>query len=216
MINWVIENQVKNFFSNIKNSNILDFGCGDCRYKKYSDQTNNYIGLDIEVSGHDKKKKKYDILWDGKIIPFENEKFDLILMTEVLEHIENVELTLLEIHRVLKISGKLLITSPFIWHEHQKPYDFQRFTSFGLESLMKKTGFSIIYQKKLISNKHAIIEILNSELNKKINYNNNIFYRYYLILLKFFFKITFKILVHGKLFEDYYISNCVVVKKFDF
>jgi len=214
MINWTIENQVKNFFSSVKNSNILDFGCGDLRYKKYSDQTNNYIGLDVKNSGFDTNKKKYDILFDGKKIPFENKKFDLILMTEVLEHLETVEETLLEIHRVLKVSGKLLITTPFIWPEHMKPYDFQRYTSFGLKSLMEKIGFNIICQKKMISNKYAIIEIINSEFNKKINnYSYNLLYRYYLMQLKFFFKIIFKFLVHKNLFENYYISNCIIVTK---
>lgn len=214
MINWLIKNEVKKFFSNVTNSNILDFGCGDSRYKKYINDTNNYIALDIEISGHDKNNKNYDVLWDGNKLPFKNKKFELILMTEVLEHVHNVEKTLLEIRRVLKIGGKLLITTPFIWPEHEKPFDFQRYTSFGLKSLMNRLGFSIIYEKKLITNKYAIIEIINSEFNKKIRqYSSNILYKNYLILLKIFFKISFKFLISDEFFQDLYISNCVILKR---
>ena len=130
MINWEIRHEVKNFFENIKNKRVLDFGCGDGRYKKYIIDNNEYIGIDVDESGHPNQDKKNDITWNKKKLPFENEFFDIILMTEVLEHIENVGETLDELNRVLKNNGKIFITSPFLWKEHEKPYDFQRFTSF--------------------------------------------------------------------------------------
>ena len=178
MINWQIQKEVKKFFNNIENKKILDFGCGDGRYKKFISKTNDYTGIDVEESGHLNTAKKYDIIWNKKKLPFENDYFDAILMTEVLEHIEDIDTTLKEIYRVLKKNGSILITVPFMWKEHEKPYDFQRFTSFGLKKLFQKNGFEIINQKKLVEKKMAIMELFESEFNKqtKLNSENKIIY----------------------------------------
>ena len=44
---------------------------------------------------------------------------------------------------MLKPKGRILITSPFGWGEHEKPYDFARYTSFGIKHLLEKSGFEI-------------------------------------------------------------------------
>jgi SAM-dependent methyltransferase len=67
---------------------------------------------------------------------------DLVLNTQVLEHVENPGVVLREIRRVLKDGGSLLLTAPQGWPEHQQPNDFYRFTRFALSSLMKEAGFS--------------------------------------------------------------------------
>lgn len=53
-----------------------------------------------------------------------------------------------EIHRVLKPGGQLLVTAPFCWDEHEIPYDFARYTSYGLRHLLEKNGFEIQAQHK--------------------------------------------------------------------
>ena len=94
--------------------------------------------------------KNYDVLWDKKKLPFENDVFDIVLMTEVLEHVENVDITLREINRVLKIGGLILVTVPFIWPQHEKLFDFQSYTSFGIKKVFDYYGFETIYYKKLV------------------------------------------------------------------
>ena len=218
MINWEIRHEVKNFFENIKNKRVLDVGCGDGRYKKYIIDNNEYIGIDVDESGHPNQDKKNDITWNKKKLPFENEFFDIILMTEVLEHIENVGETLDELNRVLKNNGKIFITSPFLWKEHEKPYDFQRFTSFGIKKIIEQKGFKILTQKKLVQNKLAIIELVESELNDKIKLNQKakpflFFSKIYYFIIKNIIKIIIKLLINDQLFRDYYIGNCVIAEK---
>ena len=53
---------------------------------------------------------------DLRDIPFEDEKFDLIISEDVLEHIEGIDMAFLEIYRVLKYGGKHIFTIPL--HEH--------------------------------------------------------------------------------------------------
>jgi ubiquinone/menaquinone biosynthesis C-methylase UbiE len=59
------------------------------------------------------------------VIPFENERFDSILSTEVLEHVFNIDELLQEFNRVLKKGNN---NNPFTWEEHEMPYDFARYT----------------------------------------------------------------------------------------
>jgi SAM-dependent methyltransferase len=132
---------------NIK-GDVLDFGCGSKPYESLFKNTTSYLGLDVPVSGHDHSSSKVDVYYDGKVIPFENQKFDSVVAFEVFEHVFNLQEMLFEINRVIKPNGHLLFTIPFAWEEHEEPYDFARYTSFGISDLLKKSGFEIIQLKK--------------------------------------------------------------------
>ena len=82
--------------------------------------------------------------YDGKVISFNDEFFDNAFSSEVFEHIFNIDEVLCEIHRVIKNNGKLCITCPFVWDEHVQPYDFARYTSYGIRHLLNKNGFELI------------------------------------------------------------------------
>lgn len=84
---------------------VLDFGCGAKPYRKYFTECSEYIGCDIEVSGHSHINENIDVYYDGKHLPFENDSFDCIFSSEVFEHIFNLEDILNELKRVLKSGG---------------------------------------------------------------------------------------------------------------
>lgn len=127
---------------------LLDFGCGTKPYKKILNKVDSYIGVDYKIEGREETQKRVDVFYDGKNIPFKNEEFDSLLSTEVLEHVFNIDELLKEFNRVLKIDGKAIITTPFMWEEHEMPYDFARYTTPALEYLYKKNGFEIIHNYK--------------------------------------------------------------------
>jgi len=126
---------------------LLDFGCGQKPYKSLFN-VDKYIGIDYDNPGHDHKNENIDVLYDGKNIPFDNEYFDSVLCSEVFEHLFDIEHALQEIHRVLKKGGKLLVTCPFVWNEHEIPHDYARYTVFALNHLFAKYGFNVISVKK--------------------------------------------------------------------
>jgi len=138
---------------------VLDFGCGSMPYKSLF-QYSNYIGVDIKISGHPQEDKKPTIYYDGKNLPFKNETFDSILCSEVFEHIFNLKEIIIELKRVLKANGTMLITTPFVWEEHEIPYDFVRFTSFGLKNILESQGFSIIKIEKTTTYIETILQLL--------------------------------------------------------
>lgn len=127
---------------------MLDFGCGSKPYKALF-EVDEYIGLDYDGEGHDHTNEEIDFFYDGKTIPFDDKSFDCILATEVFEHLFNPDEILKEMHRVLRPGGKLLITCPFAFSEHEQPIDFARYTSFGIKDLVQRNGFKIIRQEKL-------------------------------------------------------------------
>ena len=121
---------------------LLDFGCGRKPYENLF-KVHEYIGVDMEDTGHEHKNSKIDVYYDGKNIPFPDESFDAVFCSEVFEHVFNLEEIITEINRVTKRNGRILITVPFSWNEHEIPYDFARYTSFGITHLLEKNGFEV-------------------------------------------------------------------------
>jgi len=74
-------------------------------------------------------------------IPVEEGRFDRILFHQVLEHVPAPPAVLGELHRVLRPGGQILCSCPLFYEEHQKPYDFFRYTRFGLTKLFTEAGF---------------------------------------------------------------------------
>jgi SAM-dependent methyltransferase len=128
-------------------SSVLDVGCG---LKPYRDlfPAQKYVGIDIETGGHSNDQKHVDSYYDGEHIPFDDRSFDFVLCTQVLEHAEKPEKLIEECARVLKPGGKVLFSMPFMYPEHEIPYDFQRYTRFKHTSLLQKNGFGQVETEK--------------------------------------------------------------------
>lgn len=62
---------------------------------------------------------------------------------EVIEHVFDVSSLLDKINRILEPNGTFLISLPFAYDEHEAPYDFARYTSFGIKDILKKHGFVV-------------------------------------------------------------------------
>jgi SAM-dependent methyltransferase len=125
---------------------LLDIGCGTKPYERMFSKA-TYKGLDYRKAGANQNPHA-DILYDGGKFPIKTKMFDYALATEVLEHVFEPDSFVGEIARILKPGGLLLLTVPFIWDEHEQPYDFGRYTSFGIRALLERNGFEILAQRK--------------------------------------------------------------------
>jgi SAM-dependent methyltransferase len=200
-----------NSFSQQIKGKTLDVGCGIKPYESLF-ASNQYIGLDIEQSGHDHSNSKVDVFYDGKRIPFEDNEFDSIVCFQVLEHVFNPDEFLTEVNRVLKPSGVFLLALPFVWDEHEQPYDYARYSSFGLTYLLNKNGFEVIEFKKSVNNFGVIFQLVNAYVYKVFSKN--------IILKLFALLLTFPITVFGLIISlllpsnnDLYLDSVVLVKK---
>jgi SAM-dependent methyltransferase len=153
-------------FAHLLKGRLLDIGCGSKPYKKLF-VVDEYVGLDID-SEITRKRNVAEVLYDGKVFPFLSNSFDSALCNQVLEHVFNPDEFLSEIHRVLKPSGKLLLTLPFVWDEHEQPYDYARYSSFGLKFLLEKNGFQVLKSKKIGDDATIIFQLINAYIFKVI------------------------------------------------
>jgi SAM-dependent methyltransferase len=140
--------------------NVLDFGCGSKPYESLFTGASSYTGVDIEDSGHDHCDSKIDVFYDGENLPFEDGHFDTVVSFEVFEHIFNLPKILLEINRVTASFGYLFISLPFAWKEHEEPYDFARYTSFGIAHILKQAGYEIVEMRKTTTYILSVFQML--------------------------------------------------------
>ena len=158
-----LRDAIEHFASNI-GGRLLDVGCGTKPYQELF-VVDTYIGLDIDNEAT-RKRGVADFLYEGKHFPFDDGEFDAILCNQVLEHVFNPDEFLHEINRVLKPGGKLLLTVPFVWDEHEQPYDYARYSSFGLRALLKNKEFKIVEHQKIGSYVTTIFQLINAYLYK--------------------------------------------------
>lgn len=85
-----------------------------------------------------------DYCCSAEEINIDDEVFDFVLMAEVLEHLENPSQVLAEACRVLKPSGQIIATMPFLYPIHADPYDYQRWTPERIKLEFEKVGFTIL------------------------------------------------------------------------
>jgi SAM-dependent methyltransferase len=134
-------------YSHQLHGKLMDFGCGSKPYRSFF-IVEEYIGVDFVNEGHPHDNEQIDVFYNGKTIPLPEAYFDSVLSSEVFEHIFNLEEVLKEINRVMKRGGKLLVTCPFVWNEHEVPNDYARYTRYALAQLLAKNGFEILEYHK--------------------------------------------------------------------
>jgi SAM-dependent methyltransferase len=190
----------------------LDVGCGQKPYERLFGSV-HYVGLEID-SPDNRKQKKADYFYDGTAFPFQQEEFDSVVANEVFEHVFNPVSFLGEIRRVLKKDGFLLLTVPFVWDEHEQPYDYARYSSFGLSSLLKNNGFVIIEQRKSVNDIRVVFQLLNEYIYKKTVTGNT----YLNLLITLVCMAPFNVL--GEILsgilpdnDDLYLDNVILAKK---
>ena len=109
---------------------VLDAGCGGKPYRDWFGSATEYVGLDVMPGPSVDVVVQSNEQW-----PLPNEYFDVLLSSQVLEHVEHLEFTLAEMNRVLKRGGVMVLSFPFIYNEHGAPWDFQRFTGYRAQRL---------------------------------------------------------------------------------
>ncbi|MEO8513194.1 MAG: class I SAM-dependent methyltransferase [Ignavibacteria bacterium] len=122
-----------------KNLKILDYGCGVMPYKHLFE---GYIGKYTGVDVGNNPKAEINIQ-SGETLPFMNDEFDIVLSSQVLEHVKDVEQYMNECYRVLKNNGYLLLSTHGTWQYHASPYDYHRWTSIGLKNLLEIHNFEV-------------------------------------------------------------------------
>lgn len=123
---------------------LLDLGCGKVPlFIAYKDYVTDNICVDWENTHH--KNEYLDFECDlTKILPFEDEEFDTVILSDVLEHISQPEHLWQEISRILAIGGKIVMNIPFYYKIHEQPHDYYRYTEFALRRFVENSGLRLL------------------------------------------------------------------------
>ena len=142
-----LEQHLSHFAKKNSKKLILDVGAGECQYAYLFTEKNKYETCDLKDSFH--TGIEYDIVSSVYEIPRKNSSYDIVLMLQVLEHIEEPVRALKEINRILKEEGVLFLSVPQAAGDHFEPYHYFNYTQYGLGSVLKQAGFEVLSMERL-------------------------------------------------------------------
>lgn len=145
--NWLahkINNAVVRRHCHMLKGVVVDLGCGKAPYRReILEHAERYIGVDWPQTRHG--AEGVDVFANIQArLPFPDASVDNVVSFQTMEHLNKPASFLAECFRILKPNGLLFITVPFMWHVHEAPQDFFRYTRYGITHLLVEQGFSQI------------------------------------------------------------------------
>jgi hypothetical protein len=119
---------------------VLDVGCGEQPFRPLVEgHGRRYVGMDVAQNG----TNTVDILSTLEAAPSPAQPYPLIICTEVLEHVADIDAAFAGLRRLAAAGGAVVLTVPFVFPLHMEPYDFRRLTLHGLQRLAADHGFGV-------------------------------------------------------------------------
>ena len=141
---------------------VLDLGVGMGRLLNYMEERGIFAeryGIDISLDMLNIAKQRNGIeVCMGRVenLPYKDNVFDMIICTDVLEHVQDLYHTVLEINRVLKRGGVLIIRVPYkedlrLYVQKGYPYKYAHLRNFDdeeIEILFTKIANMVLCKRK--------------------------------------------------------------------
>ena len=173
-----------------EDSRVLDVGAGNGDFTKYCKYDSMFL-FEGNAENVKRLKSKYENVEHGSLpfLPYENNSFDLIHMSHVIEHLypNDVYETLKEFDRCCKPGGAIVISAPLIWNgfyddlSHIKPYNpgvFIRYLCSHDIGAYTREKISSEYKIEVLQYRYAEIPITLG-ISKSDNFKGKVFYKIY-------------------------------------
>jgi SAM-dependent methyltransferase len=130
---------------------ILDFGCGTGAFLEDLDRFGRVSAVDGDATAvsfcHARGRHEVRHAPPGVALPFDDDAFDLVTTLDVIEHVDDHVAALVELRRVLRPGGLLLVAVPafmFLWGKQDEvSHHRRRYTARTLRAALAEAGFSI-------------------------------------------------------------------------
>jgi SAM-dependent methyltransferase len=201
-----------------ENDTVFDIGCGNKPFELYiraltkNYDKSAYRGCDIVQSS----EQKADIICDVTNIAEKSSAYDVVICTQVIEHVFEHSRVFEEAYRLLKPEGIFIVSSNLVWEIHEAPYDYYRFTRYGFIKLLENAGFQV-REERSNGGKFAVLGQLMLHTaggggKTRKNGLKRIFYAIMRRCLALFCNVLFPLL-DDKFKDDRYTLNYVFIGK---
>ena len=145
---------------------LIDLGCGALPYFEcYKDRVSSVVCADR--FGNDFTDVTVDL---NSSLPFESDRFDTILLSDVINHVSRPDNLFCECHRILKKHGHLIIFTPFLYWISEAPNDYHRFTKFGLEKKCDEHNFEIAELFSYGKRRDVILDLVFKKYSSRLTF----------------------------------------------
>jgi len=121
---------------------LADIGCGEQPLRALiTELGGRYTGIDVQQN----RQGNVEVVADVTDIPLLDGSFDIILCTEVLEHVSNTYAAFAELARLCREGGVVIVTTPFSYPLHEEPYDYVRLTPHQLRECGRLNSLEVVH-----------------------------------------------------------------------
>lgn len=119
---------------------VLDAGCGEQPLRRRIEASGaRYVGLDVQQN----RARSVDVVASLTSVPRENASVDVVVCTEVLEHVPDTAAAFAEMARLVRKGGVVILTTPFAYPLHEEPHDYVRLTARAIAELAARNGLTV-------------------------------------------------------------------------
>lgn len=119
---------------------VLDVGCAEQPFRALIESSGRrYVGMDVVQNS----TRSVDIVSTLEDAPSSAQTYPVILCTEVLEHVADIDAAFAGLRRLVSSDGAVVLTVPFVFPLHMEPYDFRRLTMHGVQRLAADHRFTV-------------------------------------------------------------------------
>ncbi len=145
----IVADLVGQFYSNAipkwVSGDLADLGCGKAPLLgAYRDRCTSVALADWPNSAHPNPLINISVDLNEPLVSIPDKSYDVVVLSDVLEHIREPVVLMSEISRILRPGGRLLMNVPFAYWIHEAPYDYYRYTRYALESFVETAGMQVV------------------------------------------------------------------------
>lgn len=141
---------------------LLDLGCGSAPLRQLYRQADAIVFADMER--RDEDLRPFVGLDAARSLPFRDQSFDTVLISDVLEHLQDPVAAMHEIARVLRPGGLLVGNTPYLYWIHEEPFDYWRPSRYALELLLQSAGFVDVEVSELGGSIEVVVDLVSKHL----------------------------------------------------